>query len=104
MSTPAEIAWDLHQWRALIEPIIGTTDVLTYPFGARPDGGAVRRLGQAGYRIQCDIDTVARTTYMNGAIVMSRRHVDGCGVSGRCAHALIREWSVSPSGLPPAYW
>jgi Polysaccharide deacetylase len=77
MSTPADLAWDLRQWQAQIEPIIGTTDVLTYPFGARPDGVAVRRLVQAGYRIQCDIDIVARTTNMNGAIVMSRRHVDG---------------------------
>jgi hypothetical protein len=76
-SSLATIAWDTGQWTALAEPLIGRTDVLVYPFGARPDVDAVRQLVRAGYRIQLDIDVVARRVRVDGAIVMSRRHVDG---------------------------
>jgi hypothetical protein len=58
--------------------LLGKTDVLIYPFGARPDDAALRLFVAAGFRIQIDIDVVARTRYAEGAIIMSRRHVDGC--------------------------
>lgn len=73
----SSIAWDTGQWKALADPVIGHTDVLIYPFGARPGDAAVRQLVRAGYRIQLDIDDVARTVHKDGAVIMSRRHVDG---------------------------
>jgi hypothetical protein len=76
-SSPETIAWDTAQWRALAQPLVGRTDVLVYPFGARPDDAARRQLVGAGYRIQLDIDVVARRVHLDGAVVMSRRHVDG---------------------------
>jgi len=76
-STPAELADDTARWKALAEPLLGRTDVLVYPFGARPDDAGVRQLVRAGFRIQLDIDVVARRRRLDGAIVMSRRHVDG---------------------------
>lgn len=76
-SSAAEIAGDTARWKALAEPLIGRVDVLIYPFGGRPDDVGVRELADAGYRIQLDIDIVARTVHRDGAIVMSRRHVDG---------------------------
>jgi hypothetical protein len=76
-SSQATTAWDTAHWKALAEPLLGRTDVLVYPFGARPDDAARRQLVGAGYRIQLDIDIVARRVRSDGAIVMSRRHVDG---------------------------
>ena len=76
-SSSAQVAADTARWQALAEPLIGQVDVLIYPFGARPDDATVRQLADAGYRIQLDIDILARTAYRDGAIVMSRRHVDG---------------------------
>ena len=76
-SSAAEIASDTARWKALAEPLIGRVDVLVYPFGARPDAAGVRVLADAGYRIQLDIDIIARIAPSEGAVVMSRRHVDG---------------------------
>lgn len=76
-SSVAEIAVDSAQWKALAQPLIGPTDVLVYPFGARPDGMGIRQLVQDGYTVQLDIDITARTLNTDGAVVMSRRHVDG---------------------------
>jgi hypothetical protein len=73
----SSIAWDTAQWKAVARPVLGGTDVLVYPFGARPSPEACRQLARAGYRIQIDIDVVARTVRHDGAVVMSRRHVDG---------------------------
>jgi hypothetical protein len=73
----SSIAWDTAQWKSLADPVIGRTDVLIYPFGARPTPAGVRQLARAGFRIQLDIDDVARTVHEDGAVVMSRRHVDG---------------------------
>jgi hypothetical protein len=68
---------DSAQWKALAEPLLGHTDILVCPFGARPHAEEMRQLVNAGYRIQLDIDVVARRVCVDGAIVMSRRHVDG---------------------------
>lgn len=76
-SSLATIAGDTRKWKALAEPLLGHTDVLIYPFGARPDAEARRELAGAGFRVQLDIDVVARRVRSDGAIVMSRRHVDG---------------------------
>jgi hypothetical protein len=76
-SSAASIAWDIKQWKKLAEPILGSIDVLVYPFGARPDTTATRQLAAAGYRIQLAIDIAGRTIHIGGAIVMNRRHVDG---------------------------
>ncbi len=46
-------------------------------FDAPSDEAARRQLVAAGYRIQLDIDVVARRVHTGGAIVMGRRHVDG---------------------------
>ena len=73
----SSIAWDTRQWKALADPVIGHTDVLIYPFGARPSDAAVRFLAHAGFRIQLDIEVIARTVHRDGATIMSRRHVDG---------------------------
>jgi hypothetical protein len=71
------IARDTERWRALAEPLIGPTDVLVYPYGGRPVAGAAELLAAAGFRLQCDIDIVARTERRGAYTLMSRRHVDG---------------------------
>jgi len=73
----SSIAWDTEHWKALAEPLLGSTDVLIYPFGARPDAAGIRQLADAGYKIQLDIDVMARHELLDGAILMSRRHIDG---------------------------
>jgi hypothetical protein len=71
------IARDTTRWKRIAEPVIGPTDVLIYPFGARPTDTGVRYLRDHGFTIQFDIDVVARRVVREGATVMSRLHVDG---------------------------
>jgi hypothetical protein len=73
----SSIAWDTGQWKAIANPIGLHTDILIYPFGARPDDAVVSQLVRAGFTIQQDIDDAARTVHRDGAIIMSRRHLDG---------------------------
>jgi hypothetical protein len=73
----ATIAHDTTEWRELALPLIGPTDMLIYPFGARPTDAAARYLRRAGFDIQFDIDIRPRRYHNGGAIVMSRLHIDG---------------------------
>jgi peptidoglycan/xylan/chitin deacetylase (PgdA/CDA1 family) len=68
---------DTRRWRDLARPLIGPVDILVYPFGARPDRALTADLVRAGFPIQLDIDIRAKHEQYAGAIIMSRRHVDG---------------------------
>jgi hypothetical protein len=68
---------DARRWRDLARPLIGPVDILVYPYGARPDRAVTADLVRAGFPIQLDIDIVAKHERYAGAIIMSRRHVDG---------------------------
>jgi NAD(P)-dependent dehydrogenase (short-subunit alcohol dehydrogenase family) len=76
-SSPSSIAWDTQQWKTEAVPLLGHTDVLIYPFGAVPSDAGIRQLARAGFTIQLDIDVTARLEHRDGAILMTRRHVDG---------------------------
>jgi hypothetical protein len=76
-SSASSIAWDTRQWEREAVPVLGHTDVLIYPFGAVPADPVMRQLARAGFRIQLDIDIRARLDHRDGAVLMSRRHVDG---------------------------
>jgi hypothetical protein len=84
-ASTAAVARDSVRWARLARAVIGHTDVLVYPFGARPPIGspAARVLRQAGFVIQCDINTVARLVRRNGVSIMSRRHIDGLALYGQ---------------------
>lgn len=71
------LARDTAKWKALVGDLLGPVDVLVYPFGSRPSGAGLRLLRDAGYRIQLDIDVLARTRHVDGVVIMSRRHIDG---------------------------
>jgi hypothetical protein len=75
----ANIARDTRRWARLAVPLIGPTDLLIYPFGARPTAVGIRLLRRAGFRIQFDIDIRPRRIHRDGVIVMSRLHIDGFG-------------------------
>ena len=62
-----------------------STDVLIYPFGARPPAGSetARVLRRAGFTIQCDIDVGARLTRADDVSFMSRRHIDGLALTSQ---------------------
>ena len=83
-SSAAVVQQDSDRWARLAWPIIGRTDVLIYPFGARPPDGSetARVLQRAGFKIQCDIDVGARM--VRGEVsYMSRRHIDGLALYGQ---------------------
>jgi hypothetical protein len=73
----ATVTRDTVRWKALAEPLIGPTDMLIYPFGARPSDAGVVLLRRQGFRIQFDIDVVPRRIMRAGVVVMSRMHIDG---------------------------
>jgi hypothetical protein len=76
---------DSDRWARLAWPVIGLTDVLIYPFGARPPDGSetARVLRRAGFTIQCDIDVGARLVRVGDVTYMSRRHIDGLALAGQ---------------------
>ncbi|HEU5033915.1 MAG TPA: polysaccharide deacetylase family protein [Mycobacteriales bacterium] len=71
------IARDTDRWKQLARPLLGHTDMLIYPFGARPTDAGVALLRRAGFRIQFDIDVIPRRIVRDGVVVMSRLHIDG---------------------------
>jgi hypothetical protein len=73
----AVVARDTSRWQALTRELIGPTDLLIYPFGARPSAAGRAFLRDAGYRIQFDIDVRPRRLAVDGVVVLSRRHIDG---------------------------
>jgi peptidoglycan/xylan/chitin deacetylase (PgdA/CDA1 family) len=75
----ATIARDTRRWKKLAVPLIGTTDLLVYPFGARPTDVGIGLLRRAGFHIQFDIDIRPRRIHRDGVVVMSRLHIDGFG-------------------------
>jgi hypothetical protein len=71
------ISSDTERWRALVGDLLGPVDMLVYPYGARPSAGGVGYLRAAGFPYQFDIDIRPALVRRDGAVVMSRRHVDG---------------------------
>lgn len=71
------VAADARKWQQLAEPILGSTELYVYPFGARPSPAATRALAALGFTTQWDIDIVPRLVRHDGAVVLSRRHIDG---------------------------
>jgi peptidoglycan/xylan/chitin deacetylase (PgdA/CDA1 family) len=79
------LADDTRLWAQDVEPIVGSTDVLVYPFGA-PARSGIAFLKAAGFTIQCDIDDVARMVVVDGVTIMSRRHIDGIAFRDQVAN------------------
>ena len=73
----ATIARDTERWKHLTRDLIGPIDLLVYPFGSRPTAAGRRLLLDRGFNIQFDIDIRPRRVVKDGAVVMSRRHIDG---------------------------
>ena len=76
------IAHDTARWADLTRGLIPPTDLLIYPFGARPSDAGRALLRDAGFTVQFDIDVVARRHAVDGVVVMSRRHIDGFAFAG----------------------
>lgn len=71
------ISADTERWRSLVGDLLGPVDMLVYPYGARPSAAGCRWLRAAGFPYQFDIDIRPALVHREGALVMSRRHVDG---------------------------
>jgi hypothetical protein len=84
-TSSADVQRDSDRWARLAWPVIGLTDVLIYPFGARPPDGSetAQVLRRAGFTIQCDIDVGARLVRSGDVSFMSRRHIDGLALIGQ---------------------
>jgi peptidoglycan/xylan/chitin deacetylase (PgdA/CDA1 family) len=70
---------DIDRWKAVVEPVVGATDLFIFPFGARPPLGSatMAMLRDEGFTILCDIDIAPRITRVGDVAVMARRHIDG---------------------------
>lgn len=73
----ATIAADTGRWKAAVHGLLPATDMLIYPFGARPTAAGMELLRDEGFPIQFDIDIRPRLVHDHGVTVMSRRHIDG---------------------------
>jgi hypothetical protein len=78
---------DVGRWKAVVEPVVGPTDIFIFPFGAVPPlgGATIDMLRDSGFTILCDIDVTARITRTNGVAVMARRHIDGLALEQQAA-------------------
>jgi hypothetical protein len=74
-----ELVRDSERWQATAAPVVGPTDVYVFPFGAGYPIGSQKLdvLRTFGFRIFCDIDSVARLVRGDDVAIMARRHVDG---------------------------
>ena len=80
--TKASLGWaeqDTQRWLTEAAPILRTTDIYVYPFGAAPPPTSpiVEMLHAKGFTVLCDIDITPRMDHVDGVVVMSRRHIDG---------------------------
>jgi hypothetical protein len=75
------ITEDTARWNDEVAPIVGSTDVFVYPYGAsvRMTSDRAGALRAAGFRIFCDIGGDDQTIRQDNWTLMSRRHVDGIG-------------------------
>jgi len=88
------IARDTARWASLTRGLVPPTDLLIYPFGARPGAAGRALLRDAGFTIQFDIDVTAHRWAVDGVVVMSRRHIDGYAFAGQ-VRALAQFFDVS---------
>jgi len=88
------VGHDTARWKGLTQGLIPPTDLLIYPFGARPSAAGRALLRDAGFTVQFDIDVVARRHTVDGVVVMSRRHIDGYAFAGERA-ALAQFFDVA---------
>jgi hypothetical protein len=73
----ATIAADTARCKAAVRGLLPPTDMLIYPFGARPTPAGLELLRDEGDQVQFDIDIRPRLVREDGVTVMSRRHIDG---------------------------
>jgi len=85
-SSLSTIEDDFTRWQAEVGSLVGPTDIIVYPFGARPDGSDVTQTGPAftyiqslGFRIFASVGdepfTKIKTTI--DAVICDRMHPDG---------------------------
>jgi len=70
---------DTRRWKQEVEPLIGPTNILIYPFGARVIEGSDKfnyLLGQ-GFRILCAVGPNSYEKISSSAVMTDRRAIDG---------------------------
>ena len=82
----ATIENDMQRWLAEVGTLIGETDILFYPHGARPDGDDWKHTGEEfrylhglGFRVFCSVGTSSFSCIKNDicAVICDRLHPDG---------------------------
>lgn len=80
------IQTDTQKWMDEVGSLIGPTQVLIYPHGARPDGGDVNQTGPAftylqeqGFRVMCSVGIESYSKIKSDicAVICDRMHADG---------------------------
>jgi hypothetical protein len=71
------VARDTGKWKARAADLLGPVDVLIYPYGSVPTTAGLDLLRDEGFRVQMEIDVVARRVVRDDVVVLSRRHIDG---------------------------
>ncbi len=76
----AKVAEDTKKWKNEVEPLVGATQVLIYPYGGAvpADSPKMKTLVDAGFRVLCPVGIEAYyQKQAPGVISMDRRHADG---------------------------
>jgi peptidoglycan/xylan/chitin deacetylase (PgdA/CDA1 family) len=81
-----QVTRDADRWQAEVAPLVGPTDILVYPFGARLDGDDVKQTGpefwyyyNLGFRLFASVGASSFTAVKQDvdAVIMDRMHADG---------------------------
>ena len=82
----ATVEADTQKWKNEVGSLVGPTDILFYPHGARPDGNDVTKTGpifkylqSQGFRIFCSVGTSSYSKIKTdiSAVICDRLHPDG---------------------------
>lgn len=74
-----DLVWDTEQWKQQVEPLLGSTDLYVYPFGAdvRSGGAKMRYLIGQGFHFFFGVGPQPYWRWGPGYVAMDRVHVDG---------------------------
>jgi hypothetical protein len=76
-SKPENIAYDTWEWRTIIEPIVGRTNLFLAPFGIVLPEESMAVLLRNGYDIYCSVNLKQETYVYNKYALMSRTEIGG---------------------------
>lgn len=76
-SSAGNISYDTREWKRVMEPIVGPTNIFIAPFGYPLSGAALEVILNNGFDIYCTVGVKAKTVVNDRYALMSRNEIGG---------------------------